>query len=272
MAGEQTADAIKSEIYESQSFSVDDLGDDAPVDDTDSPEQTDSTDEPEIEVEGKTKSTVETEDSEAASLRKEIATLKDEVLKLATARKEKVPEQLKPEPEKTEKLTRAQISKIMAEHKDDPEVLLNVIDYMAEQKANEIKDSTVKDMNYNQWRSQLSGVANKIISEDEDGYLAANPKVVGQLDEMSTNLGLSDHPIGKLAAYAIFRLSEMSKAKTKEDDKSSAATKPVNTRVMDKTRASSQASKSQGLNQEQLAVAKKFGVKPETYAKFIRRS
>ena len=270
MAGEQTADSIKSEIYEPQSFSVDDFGDDAPVEDT-GLEPEESGGEPEIEIEGKTKSTVETDETEAASLRKEIANLKDEVLKLST-RKERPAELPKAEPEKTEKLTRAQISKIMSEHKDDPEVLLNVIDYMAEQKANEIKDSTVKDMNYQQWRSQLSGVANKIIAEDDDGYLAANPKVVDQLGEMSNNLGLADHPIGKLAAYAIFRLSEMSKAKTKEGAKPTAEPKPTNTRVMDKTRASSQASKSQGLTQEQLNVAKKFGVKPETYAKFIRRS
>jgi hypothetical protein len=267
---EESAAAVKEAIYEPQSFSVDDIGDDISVDDTDK-ESLESADELDIEVEGRGKQTIETEDNEAATLRKEIRELKDEMLKLS-ARKD-VPKELAPKEEaKPEKLTRAQIAKIMSEHKDDPEVLLNVIDYMAEQKANEIKDTTVKDMNYNQWRTNMSGVANRILSEDEDGYLAANPRVKTQLDDMANNLGLSDHPIGPLAAYAIFRLSEAAKAKPKEDDKSEKVSKPNNSRVMDKTRASTVSGKQHGLTPEQLTVAKKFGVKPETYAKFIRRS
>lgn len=268
----ENAAAVKEAVYEPQSFSVDDYADETPVVETEGFEEEAETDEPEIEIEGKGKTSVETEDNEAANLRKELAALKDEVLRLST-RKEKPPElPTSKEPDKPEKLTRAQIAKIMSEHKDDPEVLLNVIDYMAEQKATEIKDSTVKDMNYQQWHSNLSGVANKIINEDEDGYLAANPKVGDKLTEMANNLGLSDHPIGKLAAYAIYRLSEAAKAKPKEDDKSDKVSKSVNSRVMDKTRASTSTSKSHGLTAEQIAVAKKFGVKPETYAKFVRRS
>lgn len=268
----ENAAATKESLYEPQSFSVEEMTIETGSDEIEEHFADEETDEPEVEVEGKTKTSIETEENESSFLRKEIAALKDEILKLSTRPKEKPPELASKEPEKTEKLTRAQIAKIMSEHKDDPEVLLNVIDYMAEQKANEIKDTTVKDINYRQWHSNLSGVANKIISEDEDGYLAANPKVMDQLGVMAQNLGLSDHPIGNLAAYAIYRLSEMAKAKPKEDAESPKVSKPTNSRVMDKTRTSSTTSKTHGLTADQLAVARKFGVKPETYAKFVRRS
>ena len=116
-------------------------------------------------------------------------------------------------------------------------------------------------------------MANRIISEDEDGYLAANPKVKGNLNEYANNLGLGDHPIGQLAAYAIMRLSDSVKAKSKPDVKSEVE-KVVdpNKGKMDKTRLTAMKDKNMGLSVEQLTIAKKFGVKPETYAKFVRRT
>ena len=41
---------------------------------------------------------------------------------------------------------------------------------------------------------------------------------------------------------------------------------------MDKTRLTAIKDKNMGLSADHLAVAKKFGVKPETYAKFVRRT
>jgi hypothetical protein len=132
----------------------------------------------------------------------------------------------------------------------------------------------MKDVNQRQWHTNLSGMANRVIQEDEDGYLAANPKVKAGLDEYAANLGLGDHPTGRLAAYAIFRLSEHVKAKgtSKVDEKSKVEEKEkvdLNKGKMDKTRLSTHLSKSTGLNQDQLDTAKRFGVKPETYAKFV---
>jgi hypothetical protein len=261
----------KEEMYEPQSFSVDDVEiSTEEKEDTPEVDVKKSEEEFEIEVEGEEKGVV-TEEKEADKLRRELADLKDEVLRLSSRREE--PKQAPPPQEaKPEKLTRGQIAKILEEHKDDPEVLLNVIDYMSEQKALEIKDTTVKDMNQHQWASNLSGIANRVLADDEDGYLAANPNVVRGLEEMAGNLGLNNHPIGKLAAYAIYRLSSAAKTSSKVDDKSTKATKELKTRVMDKTRTSGKSNKSFGLTDVQLEVAKKFGVKPETYAKFVRRS
>jgi hypothetical protein len=265
MAGEAEA-ARKEEIYEPQSFSVDDI--DVETEDKETPDLEIKDEEPEIEVEGEDKE-VQTEVKETETLRREIGELKDQIIKLSSRREEPKKE---PTEGKQEKLSRGQIAKILTEHKDDPEVLLNVIEYLSEQKALEIKDSTVKDMNQQQWSSQLSGVANRVLSDDEDGYLAANPKVVEGLEDMAGNLGLSNHPIGKLAAYAIYRLTNVAKAKSKEGDKPKVDKEVSSKRVFDKTRASDKVSKGYGLTQAQLDAARKFGVKPETYAKFVRRS
>jgi hypothetical protein len=264
-------EAVKADIYEPQSFTVDEIDEESPetieVEEDDlSPE---STEEPEIEVEGRDKGTIETETTEADKLRKELSGLKDEILKLS-ARKEERPLE-KSGPQEPEKLTRAQISKILREHKDDPDVMLNIIDYIAEQKAMETRDSTVKDLNYKQWHTQLSGTANRLLADDEDGYLAANPSIKGDLDTMAQNLGLGDHPIGRLAAYSIYRYSELIKSRSKEDAKSKREKEITSKRVMDKTRVPGGGSKNHGLTDVQLSVAKKFGVKPETYAKFVRR-
>lgn len=271
MLPDEAEAARKEEMYQPQSFSVDEIEVEGESEETRAvdatPDITEDEFEVEVEVEDKE---VETDVKEVDSLRREVAGLKDEIIKLSARREEKP--MAKPSDEKPEKLTRGQIAKILTEHKDDPEVLLNVIEYLSEQKALEIKDSTVKDMNQQRWSSELSGVANRVLADDEDGFLAANPKVNESLAEMADNLGLGSHPIGKLAAYSIYRLTNAAKAKSKEGAKPSEGEKSVNKRVFDKTRTSDKGGKSHGLTQIQLDTAKKFGVKPETYAKFVRRS
>lgn len=258
----ETTVSEKDSTYTPQIFSVDDIETEGEVTEEKEPKEPD---EPEIEVEGKKQ--IDVEETETKRLNREVQELKGEILKLSSRREPTA--EVKPT---DEKLTRQQIVGILKEHKDDPEVLANVIEYLAEQKATAIKDDTVKDMNYKQWSSNLSGIAGKILHDDEDGYLAANPKVGGSLGEYAENLGLRDHPVGKLAAYAIMRLSEQVKVKSKADEKSSKTEVKPSTRVMDKTRTFDQLGKAKGLTTDQLAAAKKFGVKPETYAKFVRRS
>lgn len=244
-----------------QSFSVDDII----LEDKESTENVEK--EVEVEVEGKTE--VSTDKSEVAELKKQLQELQGDLLKVSINKRE--PEKVTES--KKEKLTKGQLAQIMKEHKDDPEVLLNVVEYLAEQKAEEIKDATMKDVNQRTWYSNLSGMANRILQEDEDGYLAANPKVKQGIEEYASNLGLGEHPVGRLAAYAIFRLSESVKGKgeAKVDEKSKVAEMKVdpNKGRLDKTRLSTNAGKSTGLSQDQLNMAKRFGVKPETYAKFV---
>ena len=259
----KTAAVVKEDLYSPQVFDVDEIDTDVKVE-----EPKEGEDDFEVEVEGK-KDKIEKEETDVVKYQREVQELKDEILKLSVRKESKPDTESK---EKPEKLTRAQIVGILKEHKDDPEILLNVIEHMAEEKASSTRDETVKDLNYKQWHSNLSGIANRIMADDEDGYLAANPKVKGGLKEYAENLGLKDHPVGQLAAYAIMRLSESVKAKSKVDDKSTMDDITKDKGKMDKTRAFDKLDKTLGLNSEQLAAAKKFGVKPETYAKFVRRA
>jgi hypothetical protein len=262
MMGEE-AQAQKDDLYAPQSFSIDDISEEG-EESVETPEEG-----PEIEIEGSQIVTTETP-SEVAELKKQIQELQSDLLNISKRQDARVEPKLEA---KTEKLTKGQLVAILKEHKDDPEVLLNVAEYIAEQKALETRDATMKDVNYRTWSSNLSGMANRILHEDEDGYLAANPRVKGGLNEYANNLGLGDHPIGQLAAYAILRLSDSVKAKSKSDVKSEVE-KVVdpNKGKMDKTRLTAIKDKNMGLSTEQLTVAKKFGVKPETYAKFVRRT
>ncbi len=258
-------ESVTSNELGPQHFSVDDIILDEKEEEKEEVVVKEEKEEPEIEVEGETK--ISSDVSEVAELRKQVQSLQGDLLKISLEKRELV----KPDVQKKERLTRPQLIAIMKEHKDDPEVLLNITEYLAEQKAEEIKDATMKDVNQRQWYSNLSGMENKIFSEDEDGYLAANPKVKGQLNEYATNLGLGDHPLGKLAAYAIFRLSETVKGKgvSKQVVKPDGEKADANKGKMDKTRLTTVRNKEQGLSAEQLAMAKRFGVKPETYSRFV---
>ena len=258
----ETTAVVKDEMYTPMTFSVDDITGDEDVVEKAEPE----IEEEEVEIEGKESKVEKEKEPETVLLKRELAELRDELLK-RTAKKE-VP--VKTE-EKEETLSDSQLIKIIDENKDQPHVLLNVMKYVAENQAKTTRDATIKDVNQRQWHSNLSGIANKILADDEDGYLAANPKVVGSLEEYATNLGLDTHPVGKLAAYAIIRLSETSKAKAEKVEKTVPAKTKETTKSMDKTRTFDKLEKNLGLTAEHLAAAKKFGVKPETYAKFVRR-
>ena len=266
----------KTEAWSPQLFEVDNVleGDEGETPEVEEGAVTKVTEsespEDEIEVEGKTPA-VETEEGELAKARKEIAALKDEILGLtAYVKKPKEEELVQPKKEPEEKLTRGQIVNILKEHKDDPEVLFNVIEHLAEQKALATRDETVKDISYRQWHDNLSGLSNKILTEDSDGYLAANPKIKDSIAEYSKNLGLSDHPVGRLAAYAIIRLSELVKDKPKEEvDSSKDTTTKTTLRTMDKTKIPSTKDGNLGLTPEQMAFAKKQGLDPKIYAKFV---
>jgi hypothetical protein len=222
--------------------------------------------EEEVVVEKETK--ISSDKSEVERLRQKVDELQSDLLKVSLKKDEP-----KKEGEKKEKLTRAQLVQLFTEHKDNPEVLLNIIDYVSEQKAEAIRDTTLEDVNKRQWHSSLSGMQNRLLAEDEDGYLAANPGVKNKLTEYAQNLGLGDHPLGQLAAYGIHRLSEAIKAKADakkgEETKEGGETENKDKGKMDRTRLGALRSKEHGLTQEQLAMAKKFGVKAETYAKFV---
>jgi hypothetical protein len=272
MAGEDkaTVEDRVADVHAPMTINVDDF-DLGGVDEDKEKEVSSKEDkEVEIEIEGK-ESKVEKEESELTKLQKQVNTLTEELLKVSTRKPERV---IETKEEKKEKLTQAQLVGIIKENKDKdnfPEILANVMAYIAEDTASSIKNKTMEEVSHNQWKTNLSGKANRILSEDPGGYLTANPKIKSELPEMAKNLGLADHPVGELAAYGIYKLLEDAKAKDAKVDKLKSSSTNNSSRVMDKTRVSSQTGKVT-LTPEQIAVAKKFGVKPETYAMFVRKS
>src|SRR5574343_25738 len=219
----------------------------------------------EIEVEGKTP-TVDKEQTEVARLRNQIQELQTQLLNLAAQPKE-VPVAPKEKP-KEEELTRSQLAKIIQENADNPEVILNVMDYIAEQKTKKVKNEAFEELSQSNWEREIAGNANQILAEDKDGYIKSNPNVKDKIDQVKRNLKWDNHPAGDLAAYALIRFSEGLTNEVKEAVKEE--TPKPNMGKMDRTKVTSPpAQGKKKLTSEQLAMAKKLGVKPETYARFV---
>ena len=182
--------------------------------------------------------------------------------------------------EKEEKLTRSQITGILKQHKDSPDfeyILYNVMDYISEGKALSTRDKTLEDVNRRTWEGNLSGISGRILSEDR--LLAAKPEHKNVIAEYAKNLGLRDHPAGHLAAHAIYVLSELNKdpsalfsvyGKPTSEANSERVDAIKRTKTLDKTKTpSASLGKSVGLTSEEAEVAKKFGVNPKLYSRFL---
>jgi hypothetical protein len=259
----------KEELYAPMSIDVDSI--DLETEEESKEEKEDTESFIDIEVEGESKEpSISQDKSEVDSLKEEVRKLQTQIVDLTSKVKKPSKEEVSVE-KKPEKLSRGQLIGIIKEHKDDPDIILNVIEHVAEQIASEIKDTTVRDLNQKTWSDRLSGYANQIIAEDTDGFLAANPNIKSQLPDMAINLGMGDYPAGQLAAYAIYRLTEQLKSKSSEDAESERE-RSIKSRKIDGTRKTPTGKQAIQLTQVHLDAAKKFGVKPETYAKFLRRT
>ena len=257
------------------------VGDDFILDEVLGPDETldeeivvkDADEELEVEIEEKTK----VEDSETAQLKKALSETQKDLLKVSqslhdlTTKKDETPKG------KEEKLTRSQIVNVLKEHKDDPEVLFNVIDYLAEEKALSTRDKTLEDVNRRSWEGNLSGISGRILAEDK--LLSTKPEHKGVIAEYARNLGLDNHPAGHLAAHAIYVLSELNKdpstlfsvyGKPTSEANSDRVDAIKRTKTLDKTKTSSASpGKGVGLSSEEAEIAKKFGVNPKLYARFL---
>lgn len=231
-----------------------------------------SSEEDEVEVEGK-QTTVSTE-------KDEVSRLKDEVRELRSALLQTV-QQVKQAPAvttapKEEKVTKAQLIQILNENKDPetgnirPDILMNVLDYLVDERTTEVKQKAFEELNQSSWEREIAGVSNRVLNEDK--YLAQNPDLNAKIDEIANNLKLGGHPAGRLAAYALIRLSAGDESNAAPVTSAVPKNRTANSGKMDKTHVGniSAKSKSTKLTQEQLQMAKRFGVKPETYARFVK--
>ena len=230
-------------------------------------------DEPEIEIEEKTKVEV----SETAELKRLLADTQKDLLKVSQSLHDLTTKEKETPKGKEEKLTRSQVVNILKEHKDDPEVLFNVIDYLAEEKAVSTRDKTLEDVNRKTWEGNLSGLSGRILAEDK--FLSTKPEHRGIVAEYARNLGLDKHPAGQLAAHAIYVLSELNKdpstlfsvyGKPTSEANSERVDAIKRTKTLDKTKTpSAKVGGGVGLSSEEAEIAKKFGVNPKLYARFL---
>ncbi len=253
-------------------FILDELGDL----DADLEEKVDSKDsEDELEVEIEEKPKVET--SETAELKRLLGETQKDLLKVSQTLHDLTSKEKETPKGKEEKLTRSQVVNILKEHKDDPEVLFNVIDYLAEEKALSTRDKTLEDVNRKTWEGNLSGISGRILSEDK--LLSTKPEHKGIIAEYAKNLGLENHPAGLLAAHAIYVLSELNKdpstlfsvyGKPTSEANSDRVDAIKRIKTLDKTKTPSvKVGGSVGLTSEEAEVAKKFGVNPKLYSRFL---
>jgi len=231
-------------------------------------------DEIEIETESKTPS-IETQGSEIAQLKATIKELQDQILQMS-AMSAQTRESVDPVKSKTvnteeEQLTKDQLAQIIAENGDKPKVLLEVIDYIADQKAKAAKYQAFEEVSQSNWEREIAGHANQILAEDRDGYLAANPTVKNKIGQVMRNMRWEKHPAGALAAYALIRLGEG--LVKKEETLSAEKEKKLSSGKMDKTRLSTaikEGGKNKKLTKEHLEMAKRLGVKDvNLMARFI---
>ena len=233
-------------------------------------------DEPEIEIEEKTKVEV----SETAELKRLLADTQKDLLKVSQTLHDLTTKEKETPKGKEEKLTRSQVIGVLKQHKDSPEfedILYNVMDYISEEKAVSTRDKTLEDVNRKTWEGNLSGLSGRILAEDK--FLSTKPDHKGIVAEYARNLGLDNHPAGQLAAHAIYILSELNKdpstlfsvyGKPTSEANSERVDAIKRTKTLDKTKTpSAKTGGGVGLSSEEAEIAKKFGVNPKLYARFL---
>lgn len=233
----------------------------------------------EIEVEGQ-KAGVAPPDDRVAQIEKENRDLREALIKLSSRQQEVPQQQVAASAPKEEKVTRAQLVGILNENRDAegnirPDILMNIVDHLVEEKTQEAKVSAFKEFDQTNWKRQIAASSKSFMSS-----VNLEPQDREQVKEFVQNLKLEDNPAADMLGYALLRLSREMAGQPEESKKEkvvSEAPPVAKTGVakMDKTQASSKKAAAAGgkvqLTTEQLQIAKRFGVKPETYAKFVGR-
>lgn len=210
---------------------------------------------------------------EADDLRKENQQLKQELLKISSALASKIgkPEDKPKEEAKEEKLTRQQLKQVIEQYKDDPEVMLRVMEHISTETAQEIKNKTVEEERARNWHGNMQQVSDKVLRQE----LAKLPETqakeyVEKASEAAENLGLSNHPVGLLAAYAILQLAQQGDAEASKATEAKRVESIKKTKGLDKSRETpgSTTGKTGKLSKEEMEVVKNLGIKPESYLKY----
>lgn len=165
-----------------------------------------------------------------------------------------------------EKLSHTQLVAIIKEHGSDPEIMANVIAHMAKQEALSIRDKTVEDIDQRTWHQNLSSIETRAIAEDP--ILSKRPDIVDKLPAMAAALKLDKHPFGRYLSFLAYRAgNEVTVDPTMNAAEATRVADLEKKKGIDKTKTPNK--KSITMTKEQSDMAKRFGVSPQLYAKFI---
>lgn len=256
---------------------VDEGGPAVEITDSETPPGGDSkaAEEDEVEIETAPAKQVATEDDRFAAIEKENRELREALIKLSSRAEPKpaaAPATVEP---KAEKVTKAQLAAVLNENRDAdgnirPDVLMNIVDHLVEERTNEAKVAAFQEFDQTNWKRQIASSSKVYMSG-----LQLTSQDQAEVNEFVRNLKLEDNPAAEMIGWAMLRLAKESQQQPTEPEKKE-STKTVAKEVakMDRTKApvvNKPAAKKVQLTQDQLDMAKRFGVKPETYAKFVGR-
>ena len=136
--------------------------------------------------------TIQTELQQAQSKIKDLNRALHEERKEKKALKKDTPEDEPP-------LSRAELKALMTEHKDDPEVMLNIVDYMAKQAAKGASKDTISKAEMSSRSQEMSTMLKQrfpALYEDGSDIRTA-------VDQTKEKLGFADHPYGDFVGTAV---------------------------------------------------------------------
>jgi len=176
----------------------------------------------------------------------------------------------KPPPEAEGALTQEQLEGLIDQHKENPQVLLRIFNYVAEQQAQRvatgIRDETVRNVEFQNWHRDLKTHNDAVMGP----ILQTNPELRSTITETTKRLALDQHPMGELLVHALVDYARRQGDKAKEADEAARAEKLLKQKGHDKTRSTGdKGARTKGLTKEHKDIADKLGISYESYAKFL---
>jgi len=187
--------------------------------------------------------------------------------------------QVKKDPEKQgEQLSSAQLRQILADNPDNPETLMNIIDYVAEQKARGISTETVNAVEVNRKKGELDD----LLTERYPDIHVEGSDIRIEVDKAKKTFNLETHPFGDFFAVASRVLEDLPDLLKNafEQGKGKSGTEAEDKRKKDINAKKLPASKKrsiigEGLTGTQAEAAKQMGLKGnalKTYKQLVGKN
>jgi len=182
----------------------------------------------------------------------------------------------KPETKDNSGFSDAQLLEIYNEHKDDPQVAFQVLKELAKNVGKDVETNAEKKAEIVQQKKQVEGYLDRTWPTwKEEGS-----EVHKHIQKTKSELFLDDHPLGDFLAMAsmefrripmiIKQVHEYAKKEALENKAEKGRKDKIHNGKPDGTTSKPSKSKAVSLSQTEEETAKKLGLDPKKYAKFIK--